>query len=116
MEEPESQVLLSILEALSEIKALLKISAGPAAMNILENALQSDTERKAYDLTDGEKTQSQIAQAVGVTQATVSNWWKRWIQFGILANSNTGRPRKLFDLSSAKIYSRQNLNNENDQM
>lgn len=66
----------------------------------LRQSLSSPKEKRGYHLTDGQHTQGQIAEEVGVTQPAVSYWWKKWKRLGLTEDSDQypGRQVRCFDL------------------
>jgi hypothetical protein len=59
-------------------------------VRVLDEALTDDRHLLAYDLTDGTKTQVEIASATGLAQSTVSALWTKWRRMG-LACERAGR-------------------------
>ena len=106
MEEHPEPMLKDILDVVSEIRSLLRVTTFLDVQKLLETTLETDEERLAYDLSDGERTQAEIAQAVRVTQPSISNWWKRWNQMGITIDSRrfAKRQQKAFDLAAYGIH------------
>src|SRR3972149_3421966 len=68
----------------------------------LEEILLSATDRKIYDLTDGNRSQPEIAKAAGVSQPTISYKWRAWRKLGIVyeLSNEPGRCRQLASLES----------------
>ena len=96
----ELQELVEIRECLAELVRLTRVQTFPNIKACLENSLGSPKERLAYDLTDGEHSQTQIAKAVGVTQPAVSYWWNKWRKLGLTDKSDRypGRQQRCFAL------------------
>jgi hypothetical protein len=69
----------------------------------LLSALGSEAERRAYELTDGTRSTRAVADAAGVSQKTISNWWQRWASAGIVTTDANGRATQLAPLRSAGI-------------
>ncbi len=95
--------LAEIERLMRELLVWAKVQGAPIVKEILLQ--MSNQERLAYDLADGVNTQAEIAKRVGVTQATISNWWKRWAALGLTSESETysGRQRHNFSLSELGI-------------
>ena len=76
-----------------------------ALRSALEAILVTNTDRKIYSLTDGTKSQPEIAKAAGVSQPTISNKWKSWRTLGIVYElpDEPGRCRHLASLESAGL-------------
>ena len=71
----------------------------------LEESLSSQTDRKIYALTDGGRSQPQIAKRANVSQPTVSLKWKAWRMLGIVYElpDEPGRCRHLAPLESVGL-------------
>lgn len=72
---------------------------------LLNEVLANETDRIIYELTDGTKSQPEIARAASVSQPTVSIKWKAWRSLGIAYElpEEPGRCRHLADLRSVGI-------------
>lgn len=105
MQDTEHKTLAEILELLTDIRNLLKVSSTSQIRDVLENTLRTTGERQAYQLSDGVRTQVEIAKEVKVTQPTLSNWWRKWNQCGISLDSKlyAGRQQRVFDLTTYGI-------------
>ena len=105
MEERSEPVLKDILDILTEIRDMLRVGTMPDIQKVLSNALKTEAQLSAYDLSDGKRTQVEIAKAVGMDQKSVSNWWRRWNQIGITVESDSfaRRQKKVFDLAAYSI-------------
>lgn len=65
---------------------------------LLITLLRDERERRAFDLSDGDRTTRQVAAQVGVSAATVSRWWNRWAALGLVTTDDRGRARHLVAL------------------
>ena len=76
-----------------------------ALRSALEEILTTPTDRKIYELSDGTRSQPQIANQCGVSQPTVSNKWKQWRALGIVCEmpNEPGRCRHLATLESVGL-------------
>jgi hypothetical protein len=86
-----------IVALLEELVAWSRLSARKELLPLLETTLADDRHRLAFELTDGTRTQTQVAEEAGISQATVSGLWARWRRLGILRERGTkpvhiGRP------------------------
>jgi len=76
----------------------------PKLRDILLNKLDSDVERRAYEMTDGTKSRRDIAAALNISDDTVQGWWNKWWQLGIVKSSKrVGRPQHIFSLEEVGI-------------
>ena len=76
--------MIEAVELLREIVYWQRFQNRQALRAALEEILSSGTDRKIYALTDGDKSQPQIAKLAKVTQPTISNKWKAWRMLGIV--------------------------------
>jgi predicted transcriptional regulator len=83
--------------------AWARVQNAPRVKELLQQ--MSIQERQAYDLTDGTKTQAEIARIVGVTQPNISYYWKKWATLGLTSESPNygGRQKQNFSLSDFGI-------------
>ena len=93
------------VELLREIVHWQRFQNRQALRAALEEILSSETDRKIYELTDGKRSQPQIAGRVKVSQPTISNKWKAWRMLGIVYESpaEPGRCRHLASLQSVGL-------------
>jgi hypothetical protein len=68
---------------LEELVAWTKFAARPAILSTWESILADDRHLLAYELSDGSRNQSQVAEAAKLSQPTVSGLWARWRRLGI---------------------------------
>ena len=59
------------------------------ARDILSELLKTDNEKLIYSNSDGQKTSREIAEIVGVSHVTVTNYWKKWARYGIVKEQGT---------------------------
>ena len=89
-----------IEELLLEIVAWLRFQNRANLALMLEQAFSSERERLMYQLTDGRRSQGEIARLVGVAQPTVLYAWNRWRRIGVVVEvpGVKGRCRRLASL------------------
>lgn len=76
--------LKRIESALDEICMWLRLQNRSQLKGILEDVLRIKRDRIIYDLTNGTKSATDIARAVGVSQPRVSQIWAQWKDVGII--------------------------------
>lgn len=93
-----------IIVLLKEILKWTKFQGMQNLKKILEDTLESDSERIAYHLSDG-RPPAEIAKLSGVSDQTIRNWWKQWYPMGLIEPAPTwkGRFRKVFSLEDLGI-------------
>ena len=72
------------VELLREILHWQRFQNRQALRAALEEILSSESDRKIYELTDGKRSQPEIAKRAKVSQPTISNKWKGWRMLGIV--------------------------------
>jgi hypothetical protein len=94
-----------ILEKLDDIARWLKLAYGATIRKQLEETLDSDGKRRAYEATDGSASTRDIGQLVGVDQKTIVRWWAEWAEVGLIepGPDRKDRPRKLISLTYFKM-------------
>lgn len=75
----------------------------------LTKALTGDSDYAIYELTDGTKSQGEIARALKVAQSGVSNKWRAWRAAGIVYEvpGESGRCCHLSSLASLGVETSQ---------
>jgi len=94
-----------MIELLEEILKWARLEGVHRAKDTLTELLRTDAEKLAYEYSDG-RTSREIAGVVGVSHATVTNYWKKWARYGIVkevgARGGT-RYQRVFSLSDFGI-------------
>jgi len=76
------------------------------SLNILKDLIPHilDNEKKelAYELTDGENSQSIIAKRANIATGTLSNWWNIWHSYGIV-DKEDNKYKKIISLKDLRI-------------
>jgi len=95
-----------IICLLEEILKWTKLQGLEKAQLALTTLLKNDAEKLAYENSDG-RTSREISAVVGVSHATIANYWKKWARYGIVAEmSSRGggmRYKKIFSLQDFGI-------------
>ena len=73
-----------IISLLEDILAWQRLAAREDLLPFLERVLADPKHLKAYDLTDGTRTQQQVATGAGLSQAAISGLWAKWRRLGIV--------------------------------
>lgn len=87
-----------IVELLEELVVWTRFMARTQLEEALRLALTDPKRQAAYELTDGERSQSEIAAQVGIDQSTVSDLWARWRRLGLVRETRR-RPMHLARLT-----------------
>ena len=92
MGEDEKLLLADILSVQRELLTWTRFEAIQKLKDVLGSLLKTEKEKKIYELSAGEYTSTQIAKAVGVTDQTIRNYWKKWARAGVVRPSEkTGK-------------------------
>lgn len=83
------------LELLEELVAWTKFAQLNALIAVWRTVLADDKHLMAYELTDGARTQSEVARSSGLSQPTVSGLWQKWRRTGLARELPGGKIRHL---------------------
>lgn len=70
---------------------------------LVAQLLRDERERRAYDLSDGSRTTREVAASAGVSNATISRWWTRWVALGLATTDDRGRARHMVSLADIGV-------------
>lgn len=91
------------IAVLKELLKWTKVQAMPSVKAALQTALPKAEHRKVYQALDGTKTQQQIANALGISQPTVSRMIGAWVRSGLVDEQSPGKYVRGFDLHELGI-------------
>lgn len=83
-----------ILEVLAELLVWTKFATLDRLISTLRAVLVDSRHAKAYELTDGNRSQVDVAKGSGLSQPAVSGLWAKWRRLGIVQDRG-GRPKHL---------------------
>ncbi len=86
-----------LIALLEDLVALTRFMAREGLERTLRLVLRDEKHKVAFELSDGTKTQSQVAASVGLSQPAVSELWKKWRRLGLLQERG-GRVTRLVSL------------------
>ena len=94
---------VELLEAIAtntrEIATWLRVAYGAELKEKLEALLDDPRKVIAYEYSDGENSSRAVAHAAGVSGKTIRDWWREWMEEGIVEPSSVeGRFRRHFSL------------------
>lgn len=72
-----------IAQLLEELIAWTRFANRQALLETLNQVLSDDRHLRAFELTDGAHSQTEIAAEVGIGQSTVSGLWQKWRRLGL---------------------------------
>ncbi len=92
----DDTALAPVVEALREVVVWLRFSGQDQLRQTLQSLLSTENDRTIYELTDGTRIQTEVAQEASVTSAAVSLKWKEWRRRGLLLETaDRKKPRHL---------------------
>src|SRR5437899_3132846 len=91
-----------MIELLAEAVRWLRFQSMDKADAAIARLLDSDQKKVAFELADGINSARSIAPQIGVSNQTVSTWWKDWAAAGILFEQDRTY-KKLFSLADLGI-------------
>lgn len=71
-------------ELLEQLLAWTKFAHRRAFIETLQETLKDPRHLRAYELSDGQRTQPEVAKACGLSQPTISNLWAKWRRLGLV--------------------------------
>lgn len=92
--------MASTEELLTEMLRWQRAAVLPEVRKTIEGALTTTQLRRAFEMCDGTKKGSEIASAVGASNASISNWTRRWRDVGIAYETDDRRIRHLVSLEA----------------
>jgi len=90
-------------DLITELCAVVRAVHHEAIKALLQSELSGEAQLRAYEQSDGSRTQAQVAEAAGTKQPRVSGWWGTWVALGLAVDSEQGRARALFSPSAYGI-------------
>ena len=93
-----------VIELLEQILTWTRLQGVQNARAVLLDALNSDTLKVAYQLSDG-RSSTEVAKACNLSPMTITNYWRRWFTLGIAQPSKKykGRFERTFSLEDFGI-------------
>jgi len=73
-----------VADLLEELVAWTRLMAREGLVKTLRETLTDPRHLKAYELSDGTRTQKQVGDEAGLSQPAVSALWQRWRRLGIV--------------------------------
>lgn len=109
----EDRTLKEIRDSLDRLAQLTreqikwtKLAGMQQLRSILERNLLTDEMRKAYQLSDGQRTTRDIAKLSGIgSNGTIATYWAKWKSLGIVEPSSSfkGRYQRIIGLDEVGI-------------
>jgi len=92
------------IELLQEIAKWVRFEGIQTARQVLNDFFKKDSEKLAYQYSDG-RGSSEIAKIAGVSDFAVRSYWKKWSAMGLVVPSDKfkGRYEHLFSLDDFGI-------------
>jgi len=99
------QKLNDILTVLKELLKWSKFQGLQTLKEIIRQLLETDEEKMIYEQSDGHKSARDVAELVGISKTTVTNYWKKWSKVGIVVESEKypGRMKRIVSLDEIGI-------------
>jgi len=87
-----------IISLLEDLVAWQRLAARENLLPFLKQVLADPRHLKAFELSNGNRTQQQVADGAGISQPLVSQLWGRWRRLGI-AREKGGKTAHLVSAS-----------------
>lgn len=98
-------LLKELVELAREQLKWSKVQGILTARQVLSSSLRGDSEKLAYQFSDGRGSQ-EVAKVAGVSYATVTVYWKKWATLGVVEPMKVQggtRYRRIFSLEDLGI-------------
>ncbi len=83
-----------VIALLEELLAWTKFANRGALVETLKAQLAEPRHLRAYEFSDGTKTQKEVGDLVGLSQQSISALWQKWRRLGI-AKDQAGRAKHI---------------------
>lgn len=77
-------------DLLDELVSLTRFMARDSLERALRTALRDEKHRIAFELTDGSRTQTEVARQADLSQPAMSDLWKKWRRMGLVRDGKQG--------------------------
>jgi hypothetical protein len=84
-----------MVELMEELVAWTKFAHQEALITVWRKVIVDEKHLVAYELTDGTRTQRDVAEASGLSQPTISALWQKWRRTGLARELPGGKVRHL---------------------
>lgn len=91
------------LELLEELVTWTRFANRDAVITTITSVMQDPRHLRAYEATDGQRTQGQVGTYAGLSQPAVSGLWSRWRRLGLVTERG-GRIQHLVRPSDLGIH------------
>ena len=91
-----------LVQQLDELLAWTRFTARPYLVDTIRAVMEDPKHLRAYEATDGQAGQADVAIFAGLTQSGVSRLWARWERMGLLVERGK-RPMHLLRPSDLGI-------------
>lgn len=101
-----SEDYTKIVRLLEQILRWTKTGAIMQLKPSIQETLQNDEAKLIYEYSDGEKSTREIGKLAGVSHTTVTNYWEKWSELGIVEPTEKyegGRVRRLCSLQELGV-------------
>lgn len=96
------EITNTLLEEMRSLKVWAKFGGFANFKSIVNKVLTTDTDKRVYELSDGERSTRDIARRsyINLSHATVANMWQKWLEYGLVEPSRRykGRFKKIISL------------------
>lgn len=74
------------LELLEELVAWTRFANRDAVIEVINSVMPDPRHLRAFEATDGQRTQGEVGTFAGLSQPAVSGLWSRWRRLGLLTD------------------------------
>lgn len=74
------------LELLEELVAWTRFANRDAVITLIKSVMQDPRHLRAFEATNGQRTQAEVGSFAGLKQPAVSGLWARWRRLGLVTD------------------------------
>ena len=101
------KLLGELTQEVKELKSLSRFQIQPLLETILSPIFDNHKQIRAYELTDGVKGSREIGDITGVNFSTITRWWNKWVELGIVVKVGNQFKKKYSLLDLVTIQNKQ---------
>ncbi|MGD8456019.1 MAG: hypothetical protein PVF83_06525 [Anaerolineales bacterium] len=94
----KDEIIIKKLNSLEGLLLLIVLQNKGVKFNEI---FKSDSQKKAFNLSDGELSSREIAKEVDTSHTTITNWWNEWEEkYGIVEKNDSGKYQQTITLEN----------------
>jgi len=91
------------VQLLEELLAWTRFANRQSLVDMIQSVMSDEHHLRAFEATDGGRSQRQVGEAAGLSQRAVSDLWLKWRRLGVVTIEASGRAKHLMRPSDLGI-------------